>query len=45
MTTQEPDPRTAPDDNEDATNHGESAVEPVEGNEEAAPKTDGSPQD
>ncbi len=26
-----PDPRTAPDDDEDATNHGLSADQPVEG--------------
>ena len=44
MTTHNPDPRTAPDDMEDATNQGESTQQPAEGDDEAAPKNDGSPQ-
>lgn len=44
MTTEDPDPRTAPEDAEDATNQGESSLQPVEGDEEASPRDDGSPQ-
>ena len=42
--TQDPDPRTAPEDGEDATNAGQSAEAPVEGADDAAPETDGSPK-
>lgn len=45
MTTPDPDPRTAPEDLEDATNQGETVNRPAEGDEETAPKHDGSPQD
>ncbi|WP_294274430.1 hypothetical protein [uncultured Sphingomonas sp.] len=31
----EPDPRTAPDDHDDATNHGVSAPDPAEGGNDA----------
>jgi len=54
MTEQDPAPRTAPDDGEDATpkpaplsdasNDGQSAQAPAEGDDSAAPETDGSPQ-
>jgi hypothetical protein len=53
MTEQDPDPRTAPEDGEDATpkpaplsdasNDGQSAQAPAEGDDSAAPETDGSP--
>lgn len=33
--TSGPDPRTAPDDDEDATNHGVSSPEPAEGANDA----------
>lgn len=36
----EPDPRTAPDDHDDATNQGVSAPEPVEGGDDT-PDGDG----
>jgi len=41
--TAEPDPRTAADDDEDATNRGESAQAPAEGSNAANPPADGSP--
>ena len=44
MTTQNPDPRTAPEDDEDATNRGQSAQEPAEGDDAASPPDDGSPR-
>lgn len=40
----EPDPRTAADDNEDATNKGVSAEAPAEGKDDSAAPRDGSPQ-
>jgi hypothetical protein len=40
----EPDPRTAPDDDEDATNHGESASEPAEGSDHLPDERQGSPR-
>ena len=40
----DPDPRTAPDDNEDATNHGESAPEPAEGSDDLPGEEPGSPK-
>jgi hypothetical protein len=39
-----PDPRTAPDDLEDATNHGVSADDPAEGADDSPSEDDGSPQ-
>jgi hypothetical protein len=42
--TQDPDPRTAPDDGEDATNVGKSAELPAEGADTDPPENDGSPQ-
>ena len=39
----EPDPRTAADDDEDATNIGVSAQEPAEGADDAPNGGDGSP--
>jgi hypothetical protein len=52
MMTQNPDPRTAPDDAEDATdgagstptNRGQSAELPAEGADNDPPENDGSPQ-
>lgn len=46
---QDPDPRTAPEDHEDATatdalNTGVSAQQPAEGADDAEPRTDGSPE-
>ena len=38
-----PDPRTAPDDMEDATNEGRSAEQPAEGGDGTPPENDGSP--
>jgi len=40
-----PDPRTAADDDEDATNEGRSAQAPAEGADDANPPGDGSPRD
>jgi hypothetical protein len=40
----EPDPRTAADDDEDATGQGASTTEPAEGDDTAAPVQPGSPQ-
>lgn len=40
----EPDPRTAADDDEDATRHGVSSTEPAEGGDAAAPEQPGSPK-
>lgn len=40
----DPDPRTAPDDAEDASNQGESAEMPAEGANDVSPENDGSPQ-
>lgn len=40
----DPDPRTAPDDLEDATNQGESAEQPAEGIDTDRAEDDGSPQ-
>ncbi|GGB34606.1 hypothetical protein GCM10011380_25070 [Sphingomonas metalli] len=42
--TQDPDPRTAPDDAEDATNQGRSTQEPAEGSDQDPAPSDGSPQ-
>ena len=39
-----PDPRTAPDDGEDATNQGNSATDPAEGADTDSAENDGSPQ-
>jgi hypothetical protein len=39
----EPDPRTAADDDEDATNQGISTTEPAEGGDDAPAGDDGSP--
>ncbi|MDP1026047.1 hypothetical protein Q5H91_02390 [Sphingomonas sp. KR1UV-12] len=44
MMTQDPDPRTAPDDLEDASNQGQSADDPAEGADDASTENDGSPQ-
>lgn len=44
MMTQDPDPRTAPEDHEDATNQGESAKQPAEGADTDPAEDDGSPQ-
>lgn len=41
----EPDPRTAPEDNEDATNEGVSAQEPAEGSDDSPAGGDGSPDE
>ena len=41
---QDPDPRTAPDDAEDASNGGKSAQLPAEGANDTSPENDGSPQ-
>ncbi|MFS0771440.1 hypothetical protein [Sphingomonas sp. 1P08PE] len=41
---QDPDPRTAPDDLEDATNQGQSALDPAEGADDAPAEEHGSPQ-
>jgi hypothetical protein len=38
-----PDPRTAPDDDEDATNQGVSTTEPAEGGDDVPGRSDGSP--
>ncbi|WP_231738834.1 MULTISPECIES: hypothetical protein [Sphingomonas] len=40
-----PDPRTAPEDDEDATNHGVSSEQPAEGADDAPEGDDGSPRD
>ena len=40
----DPDPRTASDDDEDATNQGVSAPAPAEGADDAAGENTGSPQ-
>lgn len=40
----EPDPRTAADDMEDATDQGESAQLPAEGEDDETERHDGSPQ-
>lgn len=39
----DPDPRTAPEDDEDATNQGVSAEEPAEGSDDAPARGGGSP--
>ncbi|MBM6575079.1 hypothetical protein KCP91_01740 [Microvirga sp. SRT01] len=39
-----PDPRTAPDDAEDATNQGVSTTDPAEGADADPAEDDGSPQ-
>ena len=39
----DPDPRTAPDDDEDATNQGVSAEEPAEGADDEPGRSVGSP--
>ncbi|MEH3037562.1 MAG: hypothetical protein PGN23_13915 [Sphingomonas adhaesiva] len=41
--TQDPDPRTAPDDDEDATNAGVSSEAPAEGADDTPAGDDGSP--
>lgn len=41
--TQDPDPRTAPDDDEDATNSGVSSDAPAEGADDAPAGDEGSP--
>ena len=41
----DPDPRTAPEDNEDATNQGVSAQEPAEGSDDLPAGDAGSPDD
>ncbi|SFP63369.1 hypothetical protein [Sphingomonas rubra] len=43
-TDHNPDPRTAPDDAEDASNQGKSAQAPAEGADDLSPENDGSPQ-
>lgn len=43
MMTADPDPRTAPEDHEDATNQGVSADDPVEGRDDAPGGDGGSP--
>jgi hypothetical protein len=40
----DPDPRTAPDDDEDASNRGVSADEPAEGSDDQPGETRGSPK-
>lgn len=40
----DPDPRTASDDDEDATNQGESATEPAEGVDDQSSESAGSPK-
>ena len=40
----DPDPRTAPDDDEDATNEGVSAPDPAEGADHESPERPGSPK-
>lgn len=40
----EPDPRTAADDDEDATDQGRSTGAPAEGADDTAPEQPGSPQ-
>ncbi|WP_294195079.1 hypothetical protein [uncultured Sphingomonas sp.] len=45
MMTSDPDPRTAPEDHEDATNQGVSAVDPAEGRDDAPDGDGGSPDD
>jgi hypothetical protein len=42
--TQDPDPRTAPEDAEDATNEGQSAPAPAEGDDQDPAPDNGSPQ-
>ena len=42
--TAEPDPRTAADDNEDATNQGQSAQAPAEGSDATPGPGEGSPE-
>ncbi|WP_267396807.1 MULTISPECIES: hypothetical protein [unclassified Sphingomonas] len=39
----DPDPRTAPDDDEDATNQGVSSTDPAEGEDDAPDGGSGSP--
>jgi hypothetical protein len=39
----DPDPRTAPDDDEDATNQGVSSTDPAEGKDDAPDGNSGSP--
>lgn len=41
----DPDPRTAPDDDEDATDHGVSAEKPAEGPDDAPEPDSGSPEE
>lgn len=43
--TADPDPRTAPEDHEDATNQGVSANDPAEGRDDAPDGDAGSPDD
>lgn len=43
--TSDPDPRTAPEDHEDATNKGVSADDPAEGRDDSPSGEDGSPDD
>ena len=40
---QDPDPRTASDDDDDATNQGVSAQEPAEGGDDTPGRDEGSP--
>lgn len=40
----DPDPRTGPDDNEDAANEGVSTPTPAEGDDTGAPEQPGSPR-
>jgi hypothetical protein len=42
--TAEPDPRTAADDNEDATNEGRSSQSPAEGSDQSPPPGIDSPE-
>ena len=42
--TVKPDPRTAPDDADDATNEGVSSPAPAEGGDERPPERPGSPK-
>jgi hypothetical protein len=44
MTMTDPDPRTAPDDSEDATNKGASSPQPAEGADDTPGHEDGSPE-
>ena len=43
--TSDPDPRTAPEDHEDATNEGVSANDPAEGRDDAPDGSGGSPDE